>query len=99
MAYILDLETDVDIEATGTNLILQNISNILRTMQGEVALDRKLGIDGSLIDRAVLKVQAKFMKDFLYQIESIFDNVTVKSISFDSDINGIYPKVEVEINE
>lgn len=99
MAYILDLETDVDIEATGTNLILQNISNILRTMQGEVALDRKLGIDSSLIDRPVLKVQAKFMKDFLYQIESIFDNVTVKFISFDSDINGIYPKVEVEINE
>lgn len=99
MAYTVTVNTEVDIEATGVNLIIQNISNILKTIKKEVALNKKIGIDGTYIDQPTIKIKAKLMKEILSQIEEFEDSVTVKSISFDSDINGIYPKVEVEINE
>ncbi len=99
MSYVVKVSTEVDIEATGDNLILQNIANILRTLKKEVPLNREFGIDSSFIDKPINKIKAKLMKEILTQIEEFEDSVTIKTITFDSDINGIYPVVEVEINE
>lgn len=99
MSYVIKVSTEVDIEATGDNLVIQNIANILRTMKKEVPLNRDFGIDSSYIDKPILKIKASLMKDILNQIEEFEDSVTVKTITFESDINGIYPVVEVEINE
>lgn len=99
MSYVIKVSTEIDIEATGDNLILQNIANILRTLKREVPLNRDLGIDSSYIDKPINKIKAQLMKEVLTQIEEFEDRVTIKTITFDSDINGIYPVVEVEINE
>lgn len=100
MSYLIKASTKVNIEATGKELIIQNICNILRTVKGEIPLHRNFGLDGTNLDKPILKVKASIMKDILTNIEEFIGNeVTVKSITFDSDINGIYPIVEVVINE
>jgi len=99
MSTLISETYDINIEAEGDELILQNVSNILRTVKGEMALNREFGISGLLIDKPIPKIQAKLKKEIIEQVNLHESGVNILSIAFESDINGIYPVLEVEIIE
>ena len=51
---VVTVDYEINIEAEGDELILQNISNILRTYKGENALNREIGINPSIVDSSTL---------------------------------------------
>lgn len=99
MTTVIDSNYEINIEATGAELILQNISNILRTYKGENALNRDIGINPSILDSSIAKAKAMLIDDVVEQITLNEDRVEVVSVEFEGDpLSGsLYPKVEVRI--
>ena len=96
---VISIDYEVDLEAEGDDLILQNIANILRTVKGEIPLGRDFGIDGMYVDKPLNKIEADLKDEIVNQITTHETGVEILSISFTKDINGINPIVEVSIIE
>lgn len=98
---VVTVDYEINIEAEGDELILQNISNILRTYKGENALNREIGINPSIVDSSISKAKAMIIDDIIEQISLNENRVEVVSVEFEGDpLSGIlYPKVEVKIIE
>ena len=96
---VVTVDYEINIEAEGDELILQNISNILRTYKGENALNRDIGINPLILDSSIAKAKAMLIDDIIQQITLNEDRVEVVSVEFEGDpLSGIlYPKVEVRI--
>lgn len=95
--YTISINKPVDLNATGNELILQNGANILRTVMGECALLRDIGIDSTLIDMPLHKVHAKYAKNIKEQFASYEPRLQIVSIEFNYELHTYMPVVEVEI--
>lgn len=98
---LITKDDEINFEATGVELILQNISNILRTNLGENALNRDIGMDNTMLDSSLLKAKAKYIDSVIAQIEEYEDDVELVGVTFTAEpLSGIlYPVVEVKIIE
>lgn len=84
--------------------IIQNINIIVTTVQGNVPLDRKFGIDGEIIDAQAIKGKSKLMIYILESVQDFEPRAEVTSIDFIPDIESIgkgrlIPKLEVRIKD
>lgn len=96
---VVTIDYDVNLEAEGDELILQNIANILRTVKGELPLGRDFGINGLFVDQPLNRIEGNLRDEIIEQINANEPGVEVVSIRFVKDINGINPIVEVRIVE
>lgn len=95
--FIITVDDEIDIEAKGTDLILQDIANIMRTFIGENAQNRDLGIDSSIIDQPINEIEVELKNILKSQITTYVPIAAVKSISISTKEGKIYPVVEVLI--
>lgn len=58
MVYVIGSNHGIDWKVKGNDRILQNITNLINTFKYEVAYDRTLGMDKSILDRPVTELQA-----------------------------------------
>lgn len=94
---IVSENDSVNLNATGDELILQNVANILRTFKGECGLNRKFGISSSTLDKPQMVVQAKLSKEIADQIRDYAPQVKLKNIKFEAELDRLIPILEVEI--
>ncbi len=83
----------------GSDRIIQNIANLLRTRRYEVAYDRTLGLSGDFIDKPsdqAIAIAAAELSDLITQREPRASLIEVQSAGTDEDGN-IQFKVVVEI--
>ena len=89
----------INLNATGTERILQNGRNILAVMIGEVVLGRGIGIDGDIVDSpsnqnlSIIDIEKQFKE---YEPRLTVHNITYKIDGGNSILN---PVVEVSIVE
>ena len=92
-------ETYLNWKATGTDRIIQNVRNILRTRKYEVPFIRDMGVNPNFIDTSIRTIQASVQEDVTTTIEKYEPRVKVLSVVVeDYDVNGhITISVEVEV--
>lgn len=92
-------DDSINWSATGTERIIQNVRNILRTRQFEVPFIRELGIDGNYIDITHSDISAEFTAHVEDIINEFEPRVTVRDVKLESfDENGNYNiAVELEV--
>ncbi len=97
MIYTVIKDKKINLKAKGVARILQNCSNILSTIQGEVILQRGLGIDPNAIDSPLNKTQN--ILNIKEQFKKYEPRVKVEKITYIKDhLNGrLNPIVEVSI--
>ena len=78
-------EDRIDWNATGDELLKNNIINILKLRKGEVKFDGNIGIDPDYIDNPLTAVKGKIMCDILENILTYYPQCEVKSIDVDSE--------------
>lgn len=80
------------------NEILQNVRTILATTKGTIPLDRRFGIDGSVIDMPTMQAQAYLTNEIFQAIRRYEPRVSIDNITFDGEITGkLIPKVVITI--
>lgn len=94
---IVSSNSNVNLNASGDDLILQNGANILRTLQGECGLLREMGINGDFIDKPIHKIEAKLYKNIVEQFAKYEPRLKIKEIEFIKEIDVLRPVLEVEI--
>lgn len=89
----------IDWNATGDELLKNNITNILKLRKGEVKFDGNIGIDPDYIDNPVTAVKGQIMCDVLESILTYYPQCEVKSIDIDSEksTGDIILKAVIEI--
>ena len=92
-------EDRIDWNATGEELVKNNIINILKLRKGEVKFDGNMGIDPDYIDNPLTAVKGKIMCDILENILTYYPQCEVKSIDVDSEntTGDIILKAVIEI--
>ena len=89
---IIKSDMNIDLNAKGTLLKIQNISNILSNFKGTIVLNRDMGLHQSILDNPILRnFQIPKLKE---QIEKYCD-VEVVEVSFENENEKIIPKVRV----
>lgn len=82
-------DKSIDWCATGTDRIIQNVRNILRTRKYEVPFMRDLGISADIIDNSFLTLKNDVIEDVKKVIAKYEDRATVVDVSLaSSDENG-----------
>lgn len=78
--------------------ILRNVKVIVSTIQGQVVLDRSFGINADVLDMPIPDAEAFFLVQAMEQVRLHEPRAFVKSVEFESDMNGkLSPKVVIEI--
>ncbi len=97
MIYEIKKDRKINLKAKGIERVLQNCSNILSTIQGEVVLQRDLGINPDAIDSPLNKAQN--ILNIKEQFKKYEPRVKVEKIIYIKDhLNGrLNPIVEVSI--
>lgn len=92
-------ENYLDWKAKGTDRIIQNVRNILRTKKYEVPFLRNMGVNPNFIDASIHSIKASIQDDVTTAIETYEPRVKVLSVTVeDYDVNGhIAISVEVEV--
>ncbi|ADO83703.1 hypothetical protein [Ilyobacter polytropus] len=89
----------MNLNATGTDRVIQNCSNLLGTVLGELILGRYLGVSRDLVDKPIDQVKGEYSSAIVTMLEE-YEPVTVEDIEFEYDVDGkITPKVVISINE
>lgn len=81
MLYTVDTSKKIDWQATGDNLTLQNIGNIIRTFKYEVGYLRTLGISKDLLDLPLNKIKGRLTVEIIDQIKLYEPDVNVISVN------------------
>lgn len=99
MQYTIDTSTQIDWQATGNNLTIQNAANIIRTFKYEVGYLRTLGISSKFLDLPLNKIRGRLASEIIDQIKQYVPNTNVVSVDILSiDIGGnLSVKVVLEI--
>ena len=84
--------------------IIQNVKTILTTVQGEVPLDRKLGVDANILDLPISIAQAKITAAIVKAINEFEPRARVKQVTFKNSLtetaDGILrPVIDIELIE
>lgn len=80
--------------------VLQNVCVLISTIQGEVPLDRTLGLKGEFLDKPIPTAQAILVTEVLEALEAKEPRAQLVSAAFEGDEDDpgkLIPVVEVEI--
>lgn len=98
--YIVTPQKKINLKANGVERILQNVSNLLSTIKGEIPLGRDIGLSSELIDMKINELAPVYTKEIIKLIHSKEPRAKVKSVKFETNGKGrVYPTVEVSIVE
>lgn len=98
--YEIKPSQNINFRATGIERILQNVSNLLSIIKGEIPLGRDIGISSSLTDKHTEELKPEYIKEVIDLIETKEPRVKVLEIKLETNgIGEIVPKVKVSINE
>jgi len=78
--YIIDTSSEIDWQATGNDLTLQNITNIIKTFKYEVAYLRTLGLPQDLLDLPLSKSRGRLTTAITDQITLYYPDVEIISV-------------------
>lgn len=92
-------DNSIDWKATGTDRIIQNVRNIIRTRNFEVPFIPLMGINHEFIDSLPQKIKAELADHITEVINTYEPRVSVKDVRIEScDENGDYViAVELEV--
>ena len=92
-------EKNIDWRVTGTDRILQNVLNIIRTKKYEVPFNRMFGINPDYIDNSIALHKAEIIGDVTQNISLYEPRANVVSVNVDSYDNdgNVLIVVEVEV--
>lgn len=92
-------DSTINWTAKGIDRILQNVRNLINTCRYEIAYDRTLGIDSSVLDKPLDQAVALYTADIYRLIRSREPRVQIKSVVFlgADDEGNMNFKVVVEI--
>lgn len=91
--------TSRNLTATGTDRVIQNCSNLLGIVLGELVLGRYLGVSRDYVDKPIDQIKGAYSSAIITMLEE-YEPVTVQEISFEYNLSGkIIPTVVIEINE
>ncbi|MCR4442137.1 MAG: hypothetical protein QHH10_08300 [Peptococcaceae bacterium] len=99
MEYIIDSNAPLAWDAKGNNRILQNVANLIKTFQYEVAYNRLMGINPDILDKPLEEVFVLYTAE-VYRVVSTFEprakvkNVMLVGIDQEGNITA---RVVVEI--
>lgn len=85
--------------------IIQNVRTIISTTQFSVPLDRRFGIDGTVIDLPLLVAMARISADVIRAITEYEPRCSVVSVDFeetittDAEEGRLTPKVSIVIKD
>ncbi len=96
MEYIVSNEQLINWSAKGNERILQNVNNILNTIQFEVPYSRKMGRNPKNIDSITAKTRYALIEETYDLIEKYEPRAVVKDVKIEN-INNPIIKVVVEI--
>lgn len=99
--YEVTLLEKLNLYATGTDEILQNVSMILSTPKGSVPLDRNFGVDLSMLDMPIEMAQNLFTVQVIEAVQDYEPRATIQSVSYERNhLSGkLKPIVKVVIND
>lgn len=99
MIYTLEADKKINLKAKGVERILQNGCNILSVTQGEVVLERGIGIDGDIVDSPLNKAKKRI--NIKEQFERYEPRLKIDQITYTEDHQSgvLRPLVEVRIVE
>lgn len=83
---------DIDLNATGDALTIQNISILISNFKNTMVLNREIGIDSTILDSPI--TQNFYIPNLKKQIEK-YCGVEVTSISFENTLEQINVIVKV----
>lgn len=90
---------NVEIGATGTAEIYQNIRTILLTRKGTVPLDRQFGLDADILDTATPRTRALLSAEVSAAVATYEPRARVESVEFAARGTGdvLQPTVRISI--
>lgn len=91
MEYVIDTSQEVNLNWNATNdeRIVQNVLNIISTWKYEVAYNREMGIDSTLLEKPTQISSAQYISEVFRVIQEYEPRVTVKEVKFiGTDENG-----------
>ena len=94
--YLVRNDGDINLKAVGLVRVLQNVSNILRTIKGEIPLGREIGLE-NFIDQPINQVRGKLIKDVIEKIEKYEPRVKVKKVELGNETDKLKIQVKVEV--
>ncbi len=98
IAVIDTTDTSIDWSARGKERITQNIKNLLTTMRYEIAYDRTLGIDPSIIDKPLPQATALYTAEIYRVIADYEPRAKVREVKITTDGEGnMQAKVVIEL--
>ncbi|NCC97880.1 MAG: hypothetical protein EOM02_13710 [Synergistales bacterium] len=78
--------------------VVQNVRTILSTAVWTVPLDRRFGVDVSMLDKPTPEAMAALSAEIYGAIHKYEPRCKIKGIDFEGDVDGrLSPKVRVEI--
>lgn len=90
MEYTIRSGDGIDWRAEGNARRLECVKVILNTIRGEIPYARDMGIDGTITDRPVTKVQSTLAADLAAQILAHAPGVKLKLVRMTPDGVGDY---------
>lgn len=103
MNYVVKAQEQAElvlVPETTVEAVLQNVRVIISTIQGEVPLDRTLGLAGKFLDKPINVARAILVTEVLEALEAREPRAQLVSAEFevDKDTPGkLIPVVEVQI--
>lgn len=90
---------EINFEPTTKEEIIQNVSNLLRTLKSTVPLNRGQGLTGTAIDKTSEVAKAILTSEIIDLINDYEPRVKVIDIVYDEGIDGVLiPRVRLDIN-
>lgn len=95
----VEIEYDINFNASDIEEIIQNIKTIITTPKGTVPFDRNFGIDFTILDKPIHIVKGLLIAEYAGQIRLYEPRAAIKEVIYDHDgINGaLRPKVVIEL--
>ena len=88
----------MDIKINGDNDdIRKQVVLLLKTREGEQALDRSYGINTSYLDMPTETAKAMYTEEIISKLRKYVTGATVESVSFDVSDGKLYPKVVINV--
>lgn len=95
MQYVIDTSNQIDWSATGNDLKVQNVANVLRTFKYEVGYLRNLGL--SVLDLPVSKIKGKLTTEIIEQIKEYEPDATVINVDVLNVDESGNPQIKVAV--
>lgn len=97
--YEVTINKGINLNASGVEEILQNVSIIISTPKGTVPLDRKFGINTNMLDLPIEVAENLLTVQIIEAIQEYEERVQVEKVSYAKNhITGkLEPKVQVSL--